>query len=44
VRMGGEGGLIAVDAKGNYDFCFNSAGMYRGMRNSAGKQEVAYYS
>jgi beta-aspartyl-peptidase (threonine type) len=44
VKMGGEGGLIAVDAKGNYDFCFNSAGMYRGMRNSAGKQEVAYYS
>lgn len=43
VKMGGEGGLIAVDAKGNYDFCFNSAGMYRGMRNSEGKEEVAFY-
>jgi len=43
VKMGGEGGLIAVDAKGNYDFCFNSAGMYRGMRNSEGKELVAYY-
>jgi L-asparaginase / beta-aspartyl-peptidase len=43
VKMGGEGGLIAVDTAGNYDFCFNSAGMYRGMRNSAGKETVAFY-
>ena len=43
VKMGGEGGLIAVDAHNNYDFCFNSAGMYRGMRNSEGKEVVAYY-
>jgi beta-aspartyl-peptidase (threonine type) len=43
VKMGGEGGLIAVDALGNYDFCFNSAGMYRGMRNSDGDNVVAYY-
>lgn len=43
VKMGGEGGLIAVDSHGNFDFCFNSAGMYRGMRNSEGKEIVAYY-
>ena len=43
VKLGGEGGLIAVDANGNYDFCFNSAGMYRGMRNSEGKELVAFY-
>ena len=43
VKLGGEGGLIAVDAQGNYDFCFNSAGMYRGMRNSAGDEIVAFY-
>ncbi len=43
VKMGGEGGLIAVDAKGNFDFCFNSNGMYRGMRNSEGREEIAYY-
>ncbi len=43
VKLGGEGGLIAVDAQGNYDFCFNSAGMYRGMRNSEGKELVAFY-
>ncbi len=43
VKMGGEGGLIAVDAKGNFDFCFNSAGMYRGMTNSEGKEIVGFY-
>ena len=43
VKFGGEGGLIAVDAQNNYAFCFNSAGMYRGMRNSEGKEIVAYY-
>ncbi len=43
VKMGGEGGLIAVDAHGNYDFCFNSAGMYRAMKNNEGKEIVAYY-
>lgn len=43
VKMGGEGGLIAVDAQGNFDFCFNSAGMYRGMCNSDGKEMVAFY-
>jgi beta-aspartyl-peptidase (threonine type) len=41
--MGGEGGLIAVDATGNHHFSFNSAGMYRAMRNSEGKEEVAFY-
>lgn len=43
VKMGGEGGLIAVDSKGNHDFCFNSSGMYRAMRNSEGREEIAYY-
>ncbi|GAA4460807.1 isoaspartyl peptidase/L-asparaginase [Nemorincola caseinilytica] len=43
VKMGGEGGMIAVNARGEYEFCFNSAGMYRGMCNSEGREEVAYY-
>lgn len=42
-RMGGEGGLIAVDGKGNYHFSFNSAGMYRAVMTSAGKEEIAWY-
>lgn len=41
--MGGEGGLIAVNALGEHRFSFNSAGMYRGVRSSAGLKEVAYY-
>lgn len=30
VKMGGEGGLIAIDAAGNICLSFNSEGMYRG--------------
>lgn len=41
--MGGEGGIIAVNAQGEHQFCFNSAGMYRGVKNGNGLQEVAYY-
>ncbi|HEY9176622.1 MAG TPA: isoaspartyl peptidase/L-asparaginase [Flavipsychrobacter sp.] len=43
VKLGGEGGLIAVDAKGNGLFSFNSAGMYRAIRNSDGRDEIAFY-
>ncbi|CAN5478097.1 isoaspartyl peptidase/L-asparaginase [soil metagenome] len=32
-KMGGEGGLIAVDAYGNLCLPFNTEGMYRGMKN-----------
>lgn len=41
--MGGEGGLIAVNAQGEYVFSFNSAGMYRGVKSSFGAEQVAYY-
>jgi beta-aspartyl-peptidase (threonine type) len=44
VAMGGEGGLIAVDAAGNCSLTFNSDGMYRGMRNSEGKSLVDIYA
>ncbi|MFC0228366.1 isoaspartyl peptidase/L-asparaginase family protein [Serratia aquatilis] len=37
--IGGEGGLIAVDAQGNISLCFNSEGMYRGYAY-AGEQDV----
>jgi beta-aspartyl-peptidase (threonine type) len=43
LKMGGEGGLIAVDAKGGQCFSFNSNGMYRAMRNNEGKEEIAFY-
>ncbi len=34
VKLGGEGGLIALDAKGNIELPFNSDGMYRGKISS----------
>lgn len=43
VKMNGEGGLIAVDASGNYELCFNSEGMYRGVMNSEGLYMVDIY-
>jgi len=32
-----------VDKQGNCAMIFNSAGMYRAMRNSEGKKETAIY-
>lgn len=43
VKIGGEGGLIAVDHSGTGIFSFNSAGMYRAMKNNEGINTVAYY-
>jgi beta-aspartyl-peptidase (threonine type) len=43
MKIGGEGGMIGVDAKGNAAMAFNSEGMYRGIRNSEGMNEVAIY-
>jgi beta-aspartyl-peptidase (threonine type) len=42
-EMGGEGGLIGIDSKGNITMPFNSAGMYRGYMKSDGKTEVLIY-
>lgn len=43
VNMEGDGGLIGMDAKGNVALVFNSAGMYRGFRNSEEEREIAIY-
>ncbi len=43
VRIKGEGGMIGVDATGNYAMVLNSAGMYRGVKNSRGINEIAIY-
>jgi beta-aspartyl-peptidase (threonine type) len=42
-EIGGEGGLIAVDAKGNVVLPFNSEGMYRGFITSDGEPIVEIY-
>ncbi len=41
--VGGEGGLIAVDAKGNVALPFNSSGMYRGFITSGGEMNIKIY-
>ena len=43
VKLGGEGGLIAIDKKGNIELSFNSEGMYRSSMNSEGKKLIAIY-
>jgi L-asparaginase / beta-aspartyl-peptidase len=42
-RVGGEGGVIALDPAGNIAMDFNSVGMFRGVRDSRGRSDVAMY-
>ena len=42
-EIGGEGGLIAVDAFGNVALPFNSDGMYRGFMTADGEMTVEIY-
>lgn len=43
VKIGGDGGLIAVNTHGDIAMPFNTEGMYRGFRNSDGMSEVKIY-
>lgn len=43
VALGGDGGLVAVDAEANVAMIFNSPGMYRGSKNSDGEIQIAIY-
>jgi len=42
-NIGGEGGMIGIDASGNLSMIFNSEGMYRAMKHSGGKQEISIF-
>jgi beta-aspartyl-peptidase (threonine type) len=42
-RMGGDGGLVAVDRRGNVAMPFNSEGMYRASIDRRGKRTIAIY-
>jgi L-asparaginase / beta-aspartyl-peptidase len=42
-RLGGDGGLIAVDAAGQLVLEFSTEGMFRGARDSRGRREIAIY-
>ena len=43
MEINGDGGLIAVDAKGNISMPFNTEGMYRACKSSTGQEEVSIY-
>jgi beta-aspartyl-peptidase (threonine type) len=43
VKIGGEGGLIAMDSKGNIELPFNSEGMYRAKKTSDSDIFIAIY-
>ena len=43
-ELGGEGGIIAIDNKGNIAMEFNSAGMYRAAMNKKGELTIGIYS
>ncbi|MGR5238826.1 isoaspartyl peptidase/L-asparaginase family protein [Vibrio alfacsensis] len=42
--MGGEGGLIAIDAQGELHFAMNSSGMYRAGINTQGELSLNIYA
>lgn len=42
-KLGGDGGLIALDREGNFALPFNTQGMYRGYVDDAGRPVVAIY-
>jgi beta-aspartyl-peptidase (threonine type) len=42
-KLGGSGGVIAIDAKGNMALPFNTSGMYRGHVDLDGKLVVEIY-
>jgi beta-aspartyl-peptidase (threonine type) len=44
VKAGGTGGVVSVDRKGNVSMPFNTEGMYRGYRTSAGQTGVFIFS
>ena len=43
LEIGGDGGLIAVDAQGNISMPFNTEGMYRASLDSEGNSDIAIY-
>jgi beta-aspartyl-peptidase (threonine type) len=40
--LGGTGGLISIGADGSSGWCFNSAGMYRGLAGAGGRHVALY--
>jgi L-asparaginase / beta-aspartyl-peptidase len=43
-KMGGTGGVIAIDSQGNIAMEFNTPGMFRGYIKSTGEKEIAIFA
>ena len=43
LKINGDGGLIAVDSKGNIAMPFNTEGMYRAFKTSKGVENISIY-
>ena len=43
VKMGGDGGVIGIDSKGEVVYAFNTPGMYRASINAAGQLDVQIF-
>jgi beta-aspartyl-peptidase (threonine type) len=43
MEIGGDGGVIVVDSKGELSMEFNTEGMFRAARDSHGRREIAIY-
>jgi beta-aspartyl-peptidase (threonine type) len=41
--IGGDGGVIVVDSKGELSLEFNTEGMFRAARDSRGRREISIY-
>lgn len=42
-RLGGDGGMIGIDKKGNVAWFFNTKGMFRAHKKSNGTKEIRFY-
>lgn len=42
-RLGGDGGIIALDRQGNFSMTFCTAGMYRGYKTKNGERKTLIY-
>jgi beta-aspartyl-peptidase (threonine type) len=43
LEINGDGGLIAIDSKGNITMPFNTEGMYRACKSSSGIEDISIY-
>ncbi len=41
--LGGVGGMIVLDHKGNIAWDFNTSGMFRAYKKSTGENEIAFF-